>query len=193
MSKISGTAALLIVTAIIALYFLLGIRAASADGCEGSYKDCAAVYGDYREKKTRSTRRDREISRYLTTEERRYVEKLKHRVARRKARVGDDEDGFGKRPRRYVERRDVRSDADYRGGDCRPAVNVTGHERLGRKRAMESAQNAWRRSTSDRYGFRFADLDLAKGSPKPRCNIAYVTLTGNKVYICRISARPCQD
>lgn len=182
---------------------LLGIglaKMARADGYSG-YKDQRPSHPIFQHRNSSG-----ELKRYLTAEERRILKRIHRAASARRAQ--------GTRPnhiayqrfnpekrlrstrveriyiaeprRRYIE--PIRYERDTR--ECKAPIDVTGHERLGRERAANSARNAWRTTTSDRHGYRFANLDRARNA-----DLDCTKVRGNtfSIYVCALVARPCRE
>jgi hypothetical protein len=198
----------LIAAAIVIFILPSLITAALADGYEpgqpgySSYKDQGSSYSNsYRHEPTAA--RKGHIKDYLTAEEKRILKKIhKKAVARRNGKVivrkgkvkpiaRYDEDDAEPAPIRYD--RGKRTESLYVVSDrreCRAPIEVTGHERLGRDRAAKSAYNAWRTTAADRHGFRWANVENARGS-----DLDCTKIRGNTfgVFVCSLRARPCRD
>lgn len=182
MRMFSRNLALAVLTIASGLFFG---QIAKADGVEPGYKD---IRPSYRHQNSAAHLRE-----YLTPEEKRLLKRIhakasarrEGRVARRSRLVERIYVAQPRRPR-YVET--VRYERDTR--ECKAPIEVTGHERLGRARAAQSARNAWRTTTSDRHGYRFANLELARGE-----DLDCTKVRGNTfaVYVCALRARPCKD
>lgn len=138
---------------------------------------------------------------YISRAEMRELERIRLRAERRREAARDERTvrksrtvarRYAEDPVRYAQSRRYRADdADYRTtAECRPVIDVTGRERLGRSRATESAQNAWKIEASNRHGFRFGNLDNAK-SVNLDCNPTRTSL-GAQIYVCSVRARPCR-
>jgi hypothetical protein len=181
---------LLLLAAILAfIAFNIYVTPASADGYEGdvSYKDVVRVQPS-------AYRRDRDdsIRSYLTKSELRELRRIKERAEAR--RLGRRVAAYRDEPLavRYVDRKTGSDSLYIRRGDreCRSPIEVTGHERLGRARAEQSAHNAWRTAASDRYGFRFAAIE---GARNVRMSCSKIRGSTFGVFVCAVRARPCKD
>lgn len=98
---------------------------------------------------------------------------------------------YDPRPTRYAASRYPRYDADERRDNraCQNTMKVAGHERLGRDRAERSAENAWRTAVSAEHGYRYLNLETARGVSMSCSKIRGQTFA---VYVCTLAARPCR-
>jgi hypothetical protein len=178
-------------TAVIVGSLLVGVclaKMARADGYAG-YKDERPTHPVFQHRNSSG-----ELKRYLTPEEKRILKRIHRDASARmngrtvaRNRFSRTVTVFQEKPRsRYIE--PIRYERDTR--ECKAPIDVTGHERLGRERAANSARNAWRTTTSDRHGYRFANLDLARNA-----DLDCTKVRGNtfSVYVCALVARPCRE
>ncbi len=182
-----------IVIAVATVLFNYGVSSARADGCSdegcGGYKDERPVYShrNYRSSygavcDPRMTRSEcRRQAAYLARRD----ELRNYRPVLRNYRTRDES------PRiRYAASRSQRYDVEEpRGRSCRPVIEISGRERLGRSRALESARNAWRVEANNRHGFKFGNLDQA-GGVSTDCNPTRTSF-GAEIFVCSVRARPC--
>jgi hypothetical protein len=172
---------------VVSIFIGIGLaRIARADGYAGGYKD-GRTHPVFQHRNSSGN-----LKRYLTADEKRILKRIHRdasarmngRVARKSRKV---ERIYVAEPRRrYIE--PIRYERDRR--ECKAPIDVTGHERLGRARAANSARNAWRTTTSDRWGYRFANLENARGE-----NLDCTKVRGNSfpVFVCSLVASPCRE
>jgi hypothetical protein len=181
-----------------------GLAAITAISARADGDESAKGYS-YSQDTDRYQERPHRLRSYLSRAELRELERIRLRAERRREAARYERtvrksrivarryyDDGPRRQVRYAEApRRFRSDTEYSDGrECRAVIDVTGRERLGRSRATESANNAWRIEASNRHGFRFSNLDNAKGAVLD-CNPTRTSL-GAQIFACSVRARPCR-
>jgi hypothetical protein len=189
--------------------FLLAIAAisakiAKADGYEGGYKDTPS-HTYYSAPKRARLETPHRLRAYLSPEELRTLKRIKARAERRmmgyrepvRSRRVYAETRYEREPVRrvrYAESRRYTSDVvEIRGTrECKAPISVEGEERGSVSRARGNASDTWKRVTIARYGYRFADLDVAR-SPRYDCVVLRKNKFGWPIHSCSLAARPCRD
>lgn len=192
----------LLVAGLALIYALMVTSAAvsRADGCEASAKDdCDYAYSAPRTS-SRAVETPHRLRAYLSPSELRDLRRIKARAEMRMREEGVRRSRYTGRSRfdppiRYARSSRYATDAEYRdtSSACKPAIQAEGRERTGRERAIASSWNDWRVSVQNRWGHRYADVDLARVISKPHCTPVRGTIIGGQVYVCEVVARPCRE